>query len=252
MSTTLFVLISLLAPSLRYTMRTANQIACMSNLKQLGLSFSHYAEDWNDFAPPGSQLNIGAQFYNETNVNVSWDDVLMDYLGYELSDSDKNKSTLKLASHPNYPQNLHCPADSVIEAQAGGIRRSYSMSRGKPDPSHINRGMGGRFWSTRFSDVQDPSLTALTIETDHHNNVVGKSRYSSFERQRHLDPTYEGAPNGQSETFGLHDPGSANYNYLFVDNHVSYLFLLDTIDPEGTIDGHNGVMTINPDDNPSL
>ncbi|MCH2207463.1 MAG: prepilin-type N-terminal cleavage/methylation domain-containing protein [Lentisphaerales bacterium] len=245
------ILVTILVPSLVKARQAAFQGVCASNMKQIGYTHFTYSVDSNAYVPPASNLEIGASSFNGSNDNVTWDDAMMDYVGYELSVSEKNREFLKVADHPDFPRMFHCPADPIIEGQNGGIRRSYSMSEGKPKANHKLRGMGGKLWSTRISMPDGPSLTALNIETDHKNNRMGKARYAAFEKQQHLDPTYIGNPNGKSETFGLHRPGSGKYNYLFVDGHVAFHNVLNTNAPGQTTWGpHNGIMTIDADDNP--
>ncbi|MBI4026539.1 MAG: prepilin-type N-terminal cleavage/methylation domain-containing protein [Verrucomicrobia bacterium] len=54
------ILAALLSPALRSARDKAKQMACMNNLKQLGLAFSMYADDNNDWYPAHySTLQVG-------------------------------------------------------------------------------------------------------------------------------------------------------------------------------------------------
>ncbi|MBT9133170.1 MAG: Type II secretion system protein G [Firmicutes bacterium] len=53
------ILAAMLLPALSRAREKARQAVCMSNLKQIGLAFFLYAQDWDDWVPPV--------------VSVSWD-----------------------------------------------------------------------------------------------------------------------------------------------------------------------------------
>ena len=46
------ILASMLLPALSSARETAKRVACAGNLRQLGLAFSMYADDSNDYLPP--------------------------------------------------------------------------------------------------------------------------------------------------------------------------------------------------------
>lgn len=52
------ILASLLLPSLQSAKRATNRIACLSNMKQLGVSFLQYTSEQNDFFPPHDLNNL--------------------------------------------------------------------------------------------------------------------------------------------------------------------------------------------------
>lgn len=48
----IMILASLLLPALQSAKKATNRIACLSNMKQLGISFLQYTSEQNDFFPP--------------------------------------------------------------------------------------------------------------------------------------------------------------------------------------------------------
>ena len=54
------ILASLLLPALAAARRKAYQINCMSNLKQVGTCLRMYADEYNDWLPPGRDATIGS------------------------------------------------------------------------------------------------------------------------------------------------------------------------------------------------
>src|SRR3989304_958908 len=46
------ILAAILLPALKNARDSAKKIACVSNLKQIGLALIMYANDWNGWAPP--------------------------------------------------------------------------------------------------------------------------------------------------------------------------------------------------------
>jgi prepilin-type N-terminal cleavage/methylation domain-containing protein/prepilin-type processing-associated H-X9-DG protein len=101
------ILAAMILPALAKAKRKANQIACTSNLRQDALAVKMFADDNNDFLPPGEPgvqgnwgLNGGvrASYHQNGNVND-----LVTYIGNYLGLHDP------VAGQTNVANTLACP-----------------------------------------------------------------------------------------------------------------------------------------------
>jgi prepilin-type processing-associated H-X9-DG protein/prepilin-type N-terminal cleavage/methylation domain-containing protein len=87
------ILISMFMPALKKARENANQVACKSNLKQIGGGFLMYIQDCNGYFPPYVQprwysnlryfyLQDSELFHCQTDMQYSWDHNYDDYLGH--------------------------------------------------------------------------------------------------------------------------------------------------------------------------
>lgn len=60
------ILAAILFPVFARARAKAQQTKCLSNLKQIGLAFHMYAQDYNELFPPGAVTGIGPFYYNWT------------------------------------------------------------------------------------------------------------------------------------------------------------------------------------------
>jgi prepilin-type processing-associated H-X9-DG protein/prepilin-type N-terminal cleavage/methylation domain-containing protein len=82
--------------------RNAHRSSCQSNLKQIGLGFAQYIQDWDDFSPP---ISVG---------NQGWAESLQPYLKSELMFQcpSVNNSTKNFSS------------DYFLNARSAGLQKS--------------------------------------------------------------------------------------------------------------------------------
>ena len=73
------ILASLLLPALRKAKETAKRISCASNLKQWGLAFSLYGQDYNGCMPDGRLTPAGHPYA----IYGAWTTALASYVGLE-------------------------------------------------------------------------------------------------------------------------------------------------------------------------
>ncbi len=149
------LLVSILLPSLGRAKEQARMVSCMSNLKSLGLSFTFYATENNDWYPAGSAY--GGYYYEE----YTWDSVLQPYY--------------------NNMGMLRCPSDKLLRdysklpAGKDGYPRSYAINVDVTwmGPSVYGEGLGyeGNIppfpwpgWVQKAASVTDPSDTVLLGE----------------------------------------------------------------------------------------
>jgi prepilin-type N-terminal cleavage/methylation domain-containing protein/prepilin-type processing-associated H-X9-DG protein len=66
------ILAAMLLPALSMAKEKAAQAACMNNLKQIGLAYAMYANDWNDFIPYSSYFDLGNTLWGKTSYNTDF------------------------------------------------------------------------------------------------------------------------------------------------------------------------------------
>jgi prepilin-type N-terminal cleavage/methylation domain-containing protein/prepilin-type processing-associated H-X9-DG protein len=109
------ILAAILFPVFAQAREKARQSACLSNMKQLGLSFRMYTQDWDETLPVNRTCVGGSapgyQTCADGLVTTGWVDMIMPYI--------KNTGILK------------CPSDStsVLNPEAGGYRLSASPGK---------------------------------------------------------------------------------------------------------------------------
>jgi prepilin-type N-terminal cleavage/methylation domain-containing protein len=108
------ILAAILFPVFGRARENARRTTCQSNMKQLGLAFAQYTQDFDERY---MAINPGP------SPNSSWDRLLVPYTSIKVSDGqDGNKSSL-----------YACPSDFIKRVAPGGEQgtRSYSMPRSR-------------------------------------------------------------------------------------------------------------------------
>jgi len=138
------LLASLLLPALSKAREIARKIKCVSNLKQLGMAFVMYADDYDGYLPHAQQGGTMTRY----PIYIS------EYCN---------------GIHPDYPETAilneiwHCPSDKYF---------NYDLSTSNPanHPSYgYNHGglgySGGPWW--RLSKITIPSETVMLTDSKH-------------------------------------------------------------------------------------
>lgn len=124
------ILAALLLPALAAAKERARRAQCISNLKQLGLAWVMYSQDYNDRLMPNPAMT------QAQGVNVNLQNWVQGYLSW-AADNPDNTNTLYLVQAATGPYCNHvagifkCPSD-IWQCMEGGRRmdrvRSYSMN----------------------------------------------------------------------------------------------------------------------------
>ena len=88
------IVFSMLMPALNKSILAAQQISCMTNIKQLSVGHHLYAEDQDDFFPP--------VFSNWPNLSRKWwthDDIVTPYIGKNVTEIKCPSSETETNSH---------------------------------------------------------------------------------------------------------------------------------------------------------
>lgn len=245
------ILASLLLPALSAAKESAREIACTSQLKQLGLAVMTYATDYNDHFP---------LVRYHTN-QVTWDDLLGGgvYDGRELTQTEMEASALGFSNKKARGIYI-CPSDRG--PQQSGVsywRRSYTILVGdgassnngdcspEPRPAAYPWAWGltvaAAFqqvsWSMKTGQVKKPSKVILLTE-NHWNSATNVCNTLGNESQAGIND-----PLRQVGQISHRNGRSANY--LYVDGHVESHTPQETVAPNGTMDKPRGAWTRNYD-----
>lgn len=245
------ILASILFPVFARARENARRASCQSNLKQLGLGWAQYAQDYDETFPKSITYGVVAP------TPSAWDEMIQPYVGVKVV--------------VNGPPSLifQCPDDSV--KRSFGKIRTYAVAAAKGCANGQNKnpnGTGcagdGGFDADRYASgpyvnppvdpdymrgrklSEFPDSAGTILLTEHpfgppavsgngqtSGNVFGNSNGAAV-----WSPTEQqvgGAP--------LHFDG---WNYLFVDGHVKWLRPEATIGAAsgGTIGNPNGMWSI--------
>jgi len=160
------ILAALLLPALARAKGKAQQIYCLNNLKQLGIAWQLYAQDFNDFCPS----NATAQPYDANYGN--W---VTGWLNWDIGSpngANTNNSYLRDGSlGPYMARNLacyKCPADN-FKSFIGVRNRTVSMNSFIGDYlGYMENKFGNKGWrvynKTAEFTVPGPSMTLVFLD----------------------------------------------------------------------------------------
>ena len=174
------ILAALLLPALTRAKQKAQGIQCLSNLKQLVLAWTLYADDNNGNLVP-------LQWFNNDVLGKSW---LEGTLSWDANNTD-NTNTLFLvgpgALLSRYTQNAgiyHCPADLYTCKEFGGqlVRvRSISMNAfmqgGCNGPSTVSGVNSAWRCYNKQSDIIAPSPVNLIVHLDEQGDSINDASF---------------------------------------------------------------------------
>jgi len=231
------LLIAVLLPALNRARASAQQLQCLSNMRQVGMSFRFYASDNDQWLPFGRYEG----YQGNTGQNISWDDLLL--MGkYGLFrrplDFDGPQGIRFFATTGIRIPLLKCPRDPAEDLFfSGAWRITYGVNGGVSNGSGPF-GYGNHTGAFGVTPIPPGAKldkigidTILMTEFPAPNNALGGG-YGMV-----------GAPSSQlTFTKTANKPGLHGYllNYIFADGHGESLRPADTIgggslsNPEGT------------------
>ena len=244
------ILASLLLPSLSKARSSARRAVCLSNEKQIGLAMAMYREDNQDYYPTYA--------YNQ---KVSWDDLLGDYDGRNLTQEEKEYQEIGTDRGINNSLYL-CPAN--VQVRDGAELRSYGLCNEWWD-DNISSGNAVRSvsgwnahndneaYSVSGSEIVNPSQFSVLAEIPNYDNQMGYAGYnvglfSTSGFTTSFSPVAlpnNGGVKGGISGFYVHDDKRFKQNFLFSDGHVEFISFAKTLDTQQShfYEGTWGVQT---------
>ncbi|RMD84226.1 MAG: prepilin-type N-terminal cleavage/methylation domain-containing protein [Lentisphaerae bacterium] len=205
------ILAAMLLPALSRSRELAKKTYCLSNIKQQGLAFENYADDFDDAYPAAvDEVCFGGHYHNGFG---KWPFFLASYTGLEgrlpLGGVFPDGSWLK----ENIPNTVFdCPSRSEA-AFKGFVLRGYGMNRTIPDNDKL-------FWVTQYISyasrrkVVIPEGTILTADGAGDNGTPGG--YGPGD----LGNTWEFNHGWRTFDYLRHLEGA---NILYVDGHAAWM-----------------------------
>ncbi|MCC6239983.1 MAG: DUF1559 domain-containing protein [Phycisphaerales bacterium] len=194
------ILIAILLPALNKVRQQANQMQCLSNLRQLGMATQMYAQDYNGYMPSS---RVGANRY-DTPAPIQWYLHLVPYLSPDkptIADTSGLNGAGGTWSWETYaaPINrLACPAAELENIPATlSVHRTYGMSMAIDD-TEFSEGIGLFVWTSnqtrRVSQIRNASTAFLCIDTQSTEYIYPTlySLLSSTERLYYLPQRHPG------------------------------------------------------------
>jgi prepilin-type N-terminal cleavage/methylation domain-containing protein/prepilin-type processing-associated H-X9-DG protein len=190
------ILAAMLLPALSKAREKARQAVCANNLKQLGLAFQLYLQDYDEYFPP----------YYDTGTGAMWHE-LMALRGYfQLWEKPRGSNKANWGGSP-----VLCPSCTTKKAMTANDRITYGYPYGAPgalgwdttDPAHPR--------PQKFSKVSQPSGTMLLMEHKYAASLVGGD----------IDGWATITPDFASYEIPVIRHGGG-VNLLFADGHVSF------------------------------
>jgi prepilin-type N-terminal cleavage/methylation domain-containing protein/prepilin-type processing-associated H-X9-DG protein len=213
------VLVSLLLPALTKARRHATQIACGSNLRQIGMAFTLYAQNNRGLWPILIRGTTYPMTRERTVEGYSLEVLLSPYLG---------KPMIFEASHAPrkaFGKIFICPASDVSLQQTGANQWSYvANSRpfsGSPNWDNCYSGLYYAWNEDDSAYTADPSLVGTSIKIPSYRPSFFKGWHSQVPIQYcSMNRYFGGSLNGVANA-SFHFPGGRPT--VFVDGHVAVL-----------------------------
>lgn len=204
------ILAAILFPVFAQAREKARQATCQSNLKQLGLAFAQYEQDYDETMP--ISLMYGP---NYSPFILSWDLLLKPYTGVQVARGTP-------------PTVFWCP-DDTTQRSGTNTSRTYSM------PRSLGRGIVNGYTTMpdgklvalghAIADFRDAAGTFLLIERPQDTNIFATDQCCVSDGPIYIAGVVNGAQNVRISAGNVTGPPlhSGGWDYLFADGHVKWM-----------------------------
>jgi len=206
------ILAAILFPVFSRARENARRSACLSNMKQLGLAFLQYTQDFDEQLPINGSTTSGGP------GTRSWDVCIAPYSGQRVGGAS--------------PMIFRCPSDTSSET-----RRSYAIPWwGMYAPGDTATFVFGTFGTAQFvgvkqADIPHPSATIMLVEfpssspsvTSSTDPLYVNNSFGNYSNSYVTGPGGSGADNTQDQSRPGKQLHFNGWNYLFSDGHVKWM-----------------------------
>ena len=218
------ILAAILFPVFARARENARRSSCQSNLKQLGLAFMQYTQDFDEQLP----INDYPKAANGNSPGaVSWDKCLAPYAGMKVE-----------AGGP--PLIFHCPSDPMRDnSRSYGMVYNGNWAPGAASGAGLEYASGllgyvpaiSSMVGVKNSMIEQPALTILLAEfPSTPAGVLSTDPTFVVNSFGNYQNSYVAGPTGPVGTLNVQDKSRKDrpihlegWNYLFADGHVKWL-----------------------------
>lgn len=214
------LLIAILLPALSAARRTAQQIQCLSNLRQTGLGTLTYVDDYDGFFP---EMRA-----NPAGDRNTWYTNLTPYMTGGNAPVKNIATTLTAEEQAQYNaiwQDFACPAQKLeeITLRVQGVKRTYGMQVATSHNGNLqgwDKGYGVSDWTSghtrKVHEVTSPSTSLVYTDTRNTDYLYA----NAYIQLGPLQPEYLPARH------------PADYLSAFIDGHGTTISTAEIADPE--------------------
>ena len=212
------ILAAILFPAFARARENARRASCQSNLKQQGLGFAQYIQDYDGQYPygadrPASEFPIGGPSLIKDGAELHWTDKLQPYV--KSKQIFNCPSASKLGYHKNNDGlTINAAAESTSPNINHYIAYGYNCDFIGGCPGYIGNGPNAEAGplAAKDSQIREPALTILVVESVPGQSGIPSDQVSFLEGVNN--------PDFSDVAINRHFDGA---NSLFVDGHVKWL-----------------------------
>ena len=213
------ILAAILFPVFQKVRENARRTQCLSNMKQIGLAFTQYAQDTDEYFPERYTKTAGANpqnTYSPVDKHLlSWKDSLYPYI--------KSYAVFKCPDNPAAQQPDASLNGTIQSPFAGGYAIWLPY-----DSTFASAILPGGASPQPLAGIDQPANALIVLETSYRFADTGP--YLGYQEPAQTDPNV--APGPSSWNSG-HAKNSGNIVYF--DGHAKYRHLIDTFKENGGI-----------------
>ena len=162
------ILAAMLLPALSKAKARAQSIACLNNMKQWGLAFKMYADDYNDEVPEEGNTQFPIAHAASGNLNEAWYNTVSVFISQPRLVDLYTQGTPPLPGSKNIFACGSCPPPNSTYKNPPTLQRAFFMY-GENSRLCINRSTRAGpppVGQTRFTNIKRISDTILIAEVD--------------------------------------------------------------------------------------